>query len=67
MSHVLIFVAGENVSRQDFERAVREHIASSEFIERPGETAADKFQNAEQMPLWRWFVSSKSFHENDAR
>jgi hypothetical protein len=67
MNHVLIFVAGDNVSRQDFERAVREHFASSEFIERPSEAPAETFHDAEQIPLWQWFVSSKAFHKNDRR
>ena len=43
-------------TRNDFEAALREHAASAEFVDMPNETHAEPVEDAEQLPLWRWFT-----------
>lgn len=54
-SFVLILVpCGQ--TRSDFEAALREHADSAEFVDVPNETHSEPVEDAEQLPLWRWFT-----------
>lgn len=57
-SVVFIFVPVEN-GRANVESAIRQHLDLPEFIEVPSEAAHETIPDANQMPLWRWFVSPK--------
>jgi hypothetical protein len=54
-SFVLIFVpCGEG--RGDVEAAFRKYVDPAESNEDPAATRAETIEDAEQMPLWRWFT-----------
>lgn len=57
-AYVYIFVPVEK-KHSEVDAALRQHLDSPEFIPIPTATATEAVQDAEQMPLWRWFISSK--------
>lgn len=42
--------------RTDFETAVRQHVNSPEFIDTPPAVPPKTVDDADQLPLWRWFI-----------
>jgi hypothetical protein len=57
-SFVLVLVpCGELHS--DVEEVLRKHVNSAEPVEEPAATRVEAIEDAEQLPLWRWFISSK--------
>jgi hypothetical protein len=57
-SFVVIF-APSGQKRSEVEAALRQHVDAAEFVENPAATRSDMMEDAEQLPLWRWFISSK--------
>jgi hypothetical protein len=54
-SFVVIFVPCR-WTRSDMESVLRKHTDSAEFVEAPEEHHAEPIDDAEQLPLWRWFT-----------
>jgi hypothetical protein len=54
-SFELIFVPREK-TRGEVEIALREPVHSAEFIETSVATRPEPIEDAEQLPLWRWFT-----------
>jgi len=54
---VVIFPPG-GTTRADFEAAVRQHANSPEIIDLPSAVPSQEIDDAEQLPLWRWFIPS---------
>jgi hypothetical protein len=42
-----------------FEAALRKHVDAPDFIDIPTVAKTEKNQDAEKLPLWRWFISSQ--------
>lgn len=43
-------------SRADLETAVRQHVNSLEVIDVPPAVPVKTIDDAEHLPLWRWFI-----------
>jgi hypothetical protein len=54
-SLVMILVPCEQ-KRSDVEAALREHTDSAEFVDVPVKNQPETVEDAEQLPLWRWFT-----------
>ena len=57
-SFVMIF-APDGQTRNDIEAALRDYTSFAQFVDVPSAIHAEPIEDAEQLPLWRWFVSSK--------
>ena len=54
-SFVVIFVPCR-WTHGDAESVLREHTDSAEFVEAPDKIRSEPVEDAEQLPLWRWFT-----------
>jgi hypothetical protein len=54
-SFVILFVPGTEECR-DLEAALRKRIDRAESIDGPPVTDSATIEDAEQLPLWRWFT-----------
>lgn len=58
MNTLVILFPPRNSTRADFDSAVHRHADSAEFIDLPPITPSEQIEDAEQLPLWRWFICS---------
>jgi hypothetical protein len=57
-SFVVVFVPCDEM-RRDIEAALSKHVDPTEFAEKPADAPTRTIEDAEELPLWRWFISSK--------
>ena len=43
----------------DFQAALRKHAGQTDVIDVPTTDSREPIADAERLPLWRWFISSK--------
>gem|GEM_PF-4611841 len=55
MSSLVFIFVPVATEKREFEAAVRKHLDSAEFIEVPPEANRAAIDDAEHLPLWRWF------------
>ena len=58
MNDFVVILPPRGATRADFETAIRQHTKCHEFIDVPAVATAEPIDDAEQLPLWRWFISS---------
>lgn len=58
MNTFVVMFPPRGTTRADFEAAVRQQLASPEFIDVPSAVPSETIDDADQLPLWRWFIGS---------
>lgn len=58
MNAFVVIFPRRGTTRAEFEAAVRQQLTLPEFIDIPTVVPSETIDDAEQLPLWRWFIGS---------
>lgn len=58
MNAFVVIFPPRGATRAEFEAAVRQNVTSPEFVDIPSAVSSENIDDAEQLPLWRWFIGS---------
>jgi hypothetical protein len=61
MKQIVIVFVPTDVTQNDFESALRKNFKQFEYAEVPPHRKASQTEprDADELPLWRWFISEK--------